>query len=136
MIRSIQMERGYAVIDRKWKRGDRVELELPMKVRLVEGNPRIADAKGKVVIMRGPLVFCLEETDNKSYFSDNSKGYLLHPGFRAEYQRDLLGGVVSIRGTTSIPAQKGGIDITAIPYFAWCNREQGQMKVWLPYKEH
>jgi DUF1680 family protein len=134
LIRSIQMERGYAVIDRKWKMGDRVELEMPMKVRLVEGNPSIADAKGKVVIMRGPLVFCLEETDNKSYFSDTNNGFQLHSGFRAEYQHELLGGVVSIRGTASLLAQKGGIDITAIPYFAWCNREQGQMKVWLPYK--
>ena len=52
----------------------------------------------------------------------------------AEYQHELLGGVVSIRGAASLLAQKGGIDITAIPYFAWCNREQGQMKVWLPYK--
>jgi hypothetical protein len=132
MIRNIQTERGYAVIGRKWKMGDKVELLLPMNVRLVKGNPRIADVTGKVVIMRGPLVYCLEETDNKSYFTNTSKKYLLHSGLTAEYQRDLLGGVVRIKGSASLLAQKDIIEITAIPYFAWCNREQGQMKVWLP----
>lgn len=133
MIRSIQMERGYAVIDRKWKSGDKVELQLPMNIRLVEGNPRIADANGKVVIMRGPLVYCIEQTDNKSYFIDTSKKYLLNSRLKAEYRGDLLGGVVGIKGTAYLPAQKGGIDIAAIPYFAWCNREQGQMKVWIQF---
>ena len=133
-IRNIQMERGYAVIDRRWNAGDKVELELPMNVRLVQGNPRITTANGKVVIMRGPLVYCLEETDNKNYFTDTGEGYLLHSGLRAEYRGDMIGGVVIIKGTASLPSKKEGIDITAIPYFAWCNREKGQMKVWLTYE--
>ena len=107
-----------------------------MNVRLIEGDHRIAATNGKVVIMRGPMVYCFEETDNKSYFTDAGNGYLLNSGLKAEYKGDLLGGVVCIKGTASFPGKKEGISITAIPYFAWCNREQGQMKVWLPYERH
>jgi DUF1680 family protein len=135
MIPHLRMEKGYSVIDRKWKKGDKVELDLPMHVRLVEGNPRIADARGKVVIMRGPLVYCLEEMDNQRYFTDFNKGYLLHSTFKEEYNDHLLGGVVSIKGFTSFPGNEEEIALSAIPYFAWCNREKGQMKVWLPYQK-
>jgi len=132
-IRKLSLKRGYAVIDRKWKQGDVVELELPMNIRLVAGNPRIEDTHGKVVLIRGPMVYCLEEADNERYFEDPGKVYLLPTGLEARYRDDLLQGVVTIHGIASLPDTGEKIDITAIPYYAWCNREQGQMKVWLPY---
>jgi DUF1680 family protein len=126
------LEKGYAVIDRKWKKGDVLKLELPMKVRLVAGNPRIEDTRNKAVIMHGPMVYCIEETDNKHYFDNGSEAYLLSAGLNAKYRDNLLDGVVCINGKAFIPSKKGEINITAIPYYAWCNREPGQMKVWLP----
>ena len=50
------------------QKGDKVEIELPMQVNVVAGNPRMEDKQGQGVIMRGPLVYCIEETDNKNYF--------------------------------------------------------------------
>ena len=134
-IRKMNMEKGYALIHRKWKKGDQVELELPMNVRVLEGNSRIEDARGKVVLMRGPMVYCLEEIDNGDYFDHAGEAYLLPGGLKAAYHEDLLNGVVSISGTASLPAEGKEIDITAIPYYAWCNRGQGQMKVWLPFEK-
>jgi len=109
-----------------------VEVELPMNVRMIAGNPRIEDAQGKVVLMRGPMVYCVEETDNERYFEDASEVHLLPAGLEEEYRDDLLDGVVTINGTASFPTRGEEIDITAIPYYAWCNRGQGHMKVWLP----
>ncbi|MBA7551855.1 Non-reducing end beta-L-arabinofuranosidase [subsurface metagenome] len=131
-IRKIHLKRGYAVIDRKWKKGDKVEVELPMNVRLVAGSPEIVDTHEKVVLMLGPIVYCVEETDNERYFDDTNEVYLLPTGLKAEYRDDLLDGVVTINGTASLLIKEEEIDVTAIPYYAWCNREQGQMKVWLP----
>ena len=134
-IRKINMNRGYALIERKWKKGDKVELKLPMNVRVLAGSSRIKDAQGKVVLMRGPMVYCLEEIDNEDYFDDPDEVYLLPDGFKAEYRENLLNGVVSISGTASLCIKEEAIDITAIPYYAWSNRGQGQMKVWLPFEK-
>ena len=131
-IRKIHLEKGYAVIKREWKKGDRVEVALPMNVRLLAGNPRIEDTHGKIVLLRGPMVYCLEEIDNEGYFDNASEVQLLRSGLKAEYQDDLLDGVVAISGSASLPSKGEEIAITAIPYYAWANREQGQMKVWLP----
>ena len=135
-IQKINMVNGYAVIKRKWKKGDRVELELPMNPRLVAGNSRIADTHGKVVIMRGPLVYCIEETDNKKYFEEGNEAMLGSVGVTSEFKTDLLNGVWVIHGKIIVPGKKQEMDITAIPYYAWCNREQGQMKVWLPFSQN
>jgi len=70
-IHKLNLERGYAVIERKCKQGDVVEMELPLNIRLVAGNPKIEDTRGKAVLIRGPMVYCLEEADNARYFVDN-----------------------------------------------------------------
>ncbi len=61
---TIQLDKGYAVIDRTWQPGDVVELRLPMPVRRVETNPAVSENRDKVAIERGPLVYCLEAIDN------------------------------------------------------------------------
>jgi hypothetical protein len=127
---------GYAVIQRKWKKGDKVELALEMNIRLVAGNSKIEDTHGKVVMMRGPLVYCVEETDNKRCFEGENDLYLLSSGLKAKYRKDLLDGVVTINGTASSTSTLEKIDITAIPYYAWSNREIGKMRVWMPFTEN
>jgi hypothetical protein len=131
-IGKIQMEKGYAVINRKWEKGDKMELELPMKVQLIVSNPKISDNKGKAVLTRGPFIYCIEETDNRNYFDRDKELFLLTNGLKAEYQSDLLEGVVRINGIASLSSGEEKINITAIPYYAWCNREKGRMKVWIP----
>jgi DUF1680 family protein len=135
-IQNIRMEKGYAVITRKWEKGDKVELVLPMHVRVVAGNPRMEDKNGKIVIMRGPLVYCIEETDNKDYFKETNGIFLNPASLKSEQKFDLLNGVWIIRGNAMVSGKKEEIDITAIPYYAWCNRDPGQMKVWLPFSKN
>ena len=135
-VHNFSQEMGYAVIQRKWKKGDKVELSLAMNIRLVAGNSKIEDTHGKVVMIRGPLVYCVEETDNNRFFEGENDLHLLPSGLKAKYRKDLLDGVVTINGTASSTSTLEKMDITAIPYYAWSNREIGKMKVWMPFSEN
>ena len=131
-IRTLNMVNGYAVIDRKWKSGDLIEIDLPMSVRTVKGDPRIEDTQGKRVIMRGPMVYCIEEADNQKYFDETSTALIILDSLSSEYEENLLGGVVTISGKASLDSGEESFDFKAIPYYAWNNRGQNKMKVWLP----
>jgi len=125
---------GYSVIKRQWNKGDRVELELPMNIKLVVGNPRIKDTQGKVTLMRGPIVYCIEEADNEPYFASQKDIHLLPETLAATRRDDLLNGVFTINGTATVSGDGQEIAITAIPYYAWNNRGPGHMQVWIPAK--
>jgi len=106
-----EFSKGYAVIDRSWEKGDVVELILPMEVKYVTGNPKIEDTHGKVVLTRGPWVYCLEEADNTAYFDENNQSLLLPEGFKAEFHKNLMGGVVTLNGRASLHTAEDEIDI-------------------------
>jgi DUF1680 family protein len=137
------MERGYLVIEREWRKGDEVKLDLPMPVRRVAANPMVKADAGLVALQRGPLVYCLEACDQSEPLS-----LLRLPAageLKAEKAPDLLGGMVVIKGPAqavsagdwkgklyqSAPTTKL-VSLTAIPYYAWDNRAAGEMQVWLP----
>jgi DUF1680 family protein len=126
--------RGYSVIERRWRKGDMVELELPMRVQVVTGNPRIEDTRGKGALMRGPIVYCIEEADNVPYFEKDATAELIPESLTPQERADLLDGVVVISGKAAFPDNSDQIAITAIPYYAWNNRGAGKMRVWLPVK--
>lgn len=121
------LQKGYYVVNRKWKSGDIIVLQLDMPVEMVAADPRVKEDAGKRAIQRGPLVYCMEETDNPQVF-DQMK---LSPAtqFEEAYKSDLLDGVVGIHATTG----KGSFSL--IPYYSWDNRAAGKMAVWLPYEE-
>jgi hypothetical protein len=134
------MRNGYAVIDRVWNKNDVINLVLPMEVRKVVASDKVTEDIGKVAIERGPLVYCFEHADNNGnamniILPDNA---LMTPKFRP----DLLGGVMTIQCDASVvrPSADGSSvetvkhQITAIPYFSWANRGEGEMQVWLPRK--
>ncbi|HUT35258.1 MAG TPA: beta-L-arabinofuranosidase domain-containing protein [Planctomycetota bacterium] len=134
-------DKGFVAIRRTWKAGDVVELELPMPIRQVAAAPEVADDVGRLAIQRGPIVYCLEGCDHSTSVSQIAiqKGAKLE----AKSEPDLLGGVVVIKGQGqrqgfelkddgSIAQASGTVDITAVPYFAWDNREPGEMVVWVP----
>jgi DUF1680 family protein len=123
---SLPVEKGYAVLHRKWKSGDRIELTLDMPVEVVAADPHVKEDIGKRAIQRGPLVYCVEAEDNK----DDFEKIALSPDakFSVVFTPDLLNGVVSIK------ASSGNKDITFIPYYSWDNRDAGEMKVWIDYK--
>jgi uncharacterized protein len=133
-----KMEKGYAVLRRKWRSNDLIELILPMSNRRVVAHGRVKEDAGKVALERGPIVFCAEGVDNGGRALD----LILPDEAKLEhwYRSDLLGGVAIIT------AKALGVDFDAkgraleprpqpfmaVPYFAWANRGPNEMRVWLP----
>ncbi|MBP5340346.1 MAG: glycoside hydrolase family 127 protein [Prevotella sp.] len=123
----------YVTISRTWKKGDVVELNLPMEVRRIEANDNAEDLRGKVALERGPVVFCLEGNDQKDNTVFNK--YLLpSASINAHFEKDLLGGVVVLDGQAKELQQDGevkDVSFRAIPYSTWNNRGRHQMEVWV-----
>ncbi len=140
VVTDYALEKGYAVLRRPWKKGDVVELTLPMDVRQVVANPKLKIDAGKVALLRGPLVYCAEFPDNAGHTAN-----LILPAtsrYTATYQKDLLGGVVTLQ-TTAVAVKVDSVantvtsvqqPFTAIPFFARCNRGEGEMRIWFPQK--
>jgi DUF1680 family protein len=137
---AISIENGYVVINKEWKKGDVVELAYPMEPRRVVAKPEVKEDINRVAFERGPLVYCLEHPDNggkafNAFVPDNAI-------LKSEFVPDLLGGIQVIKAEAPVvTASADGMQInteiktiTAIPYFLWNNRGQGQMQVWLPRK--
>jgi len=120
---------GYVHLTRSWKIRDEVTLDLPMPVRRVHAHEKVEANKGKIALMRGPLVYCLEGADNKDV--DLFKSSLPQSDkMCAKHDAKFLGGVTVIRAA-GFDEKKTPVILTAIPYFAWANREKGPMTVWI-----
>jgi len=117
---------GYLVIDRVWSKGDVVDVSFDMPVRIVEADPRVKADAGKRAVMRGPIVYCLEQVDN----ADIEEAVLTSETvFDSRFESGLLGGVQTVE------ARDGDKVLKFIPYYAWDNRDAGAMKVWVDYIE-
>jgi hypothetical protein len=133
------IQNGYAEINKKWKKEDKVEVHFPMPVRTVTSYEGIMENIGKIAFQRGPVIFCAE-------WPDNNTGNLLNfvvnknKALTTEFIPALLNGVQVIKtsGSQTKKTIKGKIEllpeesITLIPYAFWNNRGPGQMMVWLP----
>ena len=124
---------SYISIDRKWKKGDVIELDMPMDVRRIEANDNIVDDRGKVALERGPVVYCMEACDqsDKTVFN---KYILDSTPIDAHFEKELLGGVMVLEGAAKMLERSGEVSDTrfrAIPYSLWNNRGQQQMEVWI-----
>ncbi|HOV68790.1 MAG TPA: glycoside hydrolase family 127 protein [Clostridia bacterium] len=134
---------GYAVIKRSWKEGDKVTLKLPMQVKKIQANPKIRSDAGKVAVQRGPVVYCLEQCDNGKELWNIVLAK--NANFKPKYEEDLLDGVVAITADAIREVDKGWdclysdlprtkrvkTTVKFIPYYAWSNREPGEMMVWV-----
>jgi DUF1680 family protein len=109
-----KIENGYAVIDRTWKRGDRIELELPMKIERIRAIDKVEADRGKVALRYGPLIYNIEKVD----VGDIGKVLPPNAPLTTEWRGDLLGGVMVIKGTFD-----DGSPMIAIPNYARMNRE-------------
>jgi DUF1680 family protein len=134
-----EIENGYAEIERRWKKGDRIEIEFPMPVRRVTADERIRDDAGKMAVQRGPVIYCAEWPDN---IDVNVRSLVIdkETPLTAEFVPTLLGGteVIKTKGFRTKRTLDGKIEslpegpVTLIPYALWNNRGPGQMIVWLP----
>lgn len=131
------LEQGYFTIERKWKKGDRVELQLDMEVRTVKANGKVEADRGRIAVERGPIVYCAEWPDN----SFNVLSLLMnqHPQFEVVERPDLLYGLNQIKTPVQTLEydEQGRLvvkdqELTLIPYYAWAHRGPGNMAVWLP----
>jgi DUF1680 family protein len=138
---ALNLDKGYVKLSRLWKRGDVIELTLPMPVRRVVANEQVEADRGRVALERGPLVYCAEWPDSPTHhvrnlmLADDAK-------LTAEFRPDLLNGVAVIKGRAfgfaynkQGQASKSEQDFVAIPYYAWANRGPGEMIVWIPNRE-
>ena len=124
----LELDAGYATISRCWTGTTRIELKLPLTIQRAIANDAVAELRGKVALERGPLVYALESADNDSpaldlALPDSSQ-------LQAEHQPKLLGGLTTIRGQ-ALEKDGGAVEFSAIPYYAWGHRGEGQMTVWL-----
>ncbi|HEY8934068.1 MAG TPA: beta-L-arabinofuranosidase domain-containing protein [Cyclobacteriaceae bacterium] len=128
------IKNGYINIARKWNKGDKVQLALPMEVRKVKANDNVKDDQGLVSLEYGPLVYCVEGVDNPEV---NSLVISDKAVLKSEKENGFLGGVNTITGQVS--AIENGVtkkaELKAIPYYAWANRGVTNMKVWVKRAE-
>lgn len=135
----------FATVNRIWKKGDVITLNLPMEIKLIEGHPRIEEVRNQVAIKRGPIVYCVETPDLPAntnildvYFSGNA-------ALTANHRPDFLGGVTTIDGELLLrkdnkPGMYRSVEkpdwesykTQFVPYFSWSNRGQAEMTVFVP----
>lgn len=139
----------YAPLQRRWQAGDTVRLDLPMRVRLLEGHPRVEATRNHVAVHRGPLLYCLESPDLPAGVSLSEIYLPRDVRFQPVERPDLLGGVTVLEGEAHrVPAgnwegqlyreltpasgRPETVRVTLIPYYAWANRGVSEMSAWLP----
>jgi DUF1680 family protein len=145
-----EMKAGYVVVERTWRAGDVVLLELNMMPQLIQPNPRIDAVRGCLAIQRGPLVYCLESHDQMGQVNLLDVAIDPHGPMQTHWRSDLLGGVMTIEVSgyrldskswgdhlylplsQEAEVENKQIELAAIPYFAWGNRGLASMRVWIP----
>jgi DUF1680 family protein len=132
---------GYARIERDWSTGDHIDLDLPLEARALWANPEVRQDAGRKALMRGPLVYCVETTDNGAGLNGIELGDL---GTSTESTIAELNGAVALDLVVMRDAADWGSDLyrtappqakpaTArfVPYHLWDNRTPGEMLVWI-----
>jgi hypothetical protein len=139
----------YFEIRRKWTKGDRIELVFPMSVQLLEAHPLVEEAHNQTAVRRGPIVYCLESVDlpENVLIMDVAVSPMAH--FQDRFIRELLGGVTILETKAYVyagddwkkalyrrisPQEPTAVDIRLIPYYAWGNRGDCEMTVWIPVR--
>ncbi len=135
-------KKGYVYLGRKWNAGDVVELQFPMEVRRVYANPLVREDAGCVALMRGPVVYCFEGADNEGPLQSLRISRELKAESHMCEEGILKGNVlIDVDGCricggeelySEKPPVREKVRIRAIPYYAWANRGENQMRVWMP----
>ena len=135
----------FTPIDRQWSSGDEVSLRLPMEVSRLEGNARIEEVRNQVALKRGPVVYCVESPVLPAGTSILDVYLPFRSEWEAHYERDFLGGLTTLSGDVLLrkDARTGmyhalrepkweSVKVKFVPYYAWSNRGDSEMSVWIP----
>jgi len=136
------IENGYAILNRKWKKNDMIEVRLPMEVKKVVANNNVKSDVGRVALQRGPIMYCAEWVDNNGKAANIVMP--VNTQLQASFNPDLLNGIEVLKATVpAVVIEDNGEAIKtqnqnfmAIPYYAWANRGKGEMMMWFPEKVH
>lgn len=139
------MENGYVIAGRQWKAGDKIELELNMPATLLESNPLVEETKNQVTVKRGPIVYCLESADLPQ---QNVFNVLIPSSIKLQpvpmkidncNVMALTGDAMVLQNSNwkntlykEVNTKTTPVKIKLIPYYAWANRGQTDMTVWMP----
>lgn len=135
----------YATVNRTWKKGDVVSINMPMRARIVEANPLVEENRGQVAVQRGPIVYCLESNDLGGLSIDDiaipldAKFTPVDMTIDGSHIKALEGEVIN-RGEASwkgtlyreVTDNRKTVKVRLIPYYAWGNRGKSEMTVWMP----
>ena len=145
---SASLNKGFATIERTWSEGDVVDLNLPMPVRYSKAIDQVEANRDRIAITRGPLVYCAEQADNPAASRTDERAdivqrfFIPEPADPAEIETDVVDeGLLKDVVRVSVPAMEVTDDsvtpstLKLIPYYAWNNRGEESMIVWLPRKE-
>lgn len=135
------VEKGYAVIDRKWAKGDKVAVDFPMPIQKVLAKENVKSDTDRFALQKGPIVYCLEGFDQ----ADKSVQSIVvdkNAAVTESYKADKLNGILELstvglsssRIENSQELQQTKSVVNAIPYYAWNNRGSNEMEVWIPYE--
>jgi DUF1680 family protein len=140
---------SYCDLRRRWSPGDTVELDLPMPVVLMESNPLVEENRNHVAVMRGPLVYCLEDKDLPEGVALENVRLARDAQWTVRHDANLLHGLTVLETKARVVSQAKDanalyrqlpeikaepISLRLIPYYAWCNRGRSEMSVWLPVR--
>lgn len=132
-----ELQQGYFCIDRKWKKGDKVEVHFDMEPRTVKAHAKVEADRGRVAVERGPIVYCAEWPDNN--FDVLSVLINQNPKFDVITKPELLEGITElVTDGQVLKFDNDGrlvsedVKLTLIPYYAWAHRGRGNMEVWFP----
>lgn len=148
---SISAEAGtYARLNRKWKKGDVIELNLPMPARLMEANPLVEETRNQVAVMKGPIIYCIESPDIEDA---RIFDVVIPSGIQFKPVKEEIAGaqITFLQGEALLQSSKDWnkdlyqtinsknnlqkISIRLIPYFSWGNRGKSEMSVWMPVRK-
>lgn len=138
---------GYAEINRDWKTGDKIELNLPMPVTMMEANPLVEETRNQVAVKRGPVVYCLESAD----LANGQKVFNIALSSKNQLQPEMIkidnSDIMSLVGKADVrdeanwknklykeisAPKQNAVDVRLIPYYAWGNRGHVDMETWIP----
>lgn len=138
---------SYLQLNENWKKGDKIQLKLPMPVERMQANPLVEEAKNQVAIKRGPLVYCLETEEDNSCYSINNILLDIDSDFTPEEESIDNRNILALKAKAFCRNENWenalykpmdfdageNFDVKLIPYYAWGNRGYNEMSVWLPY---
>jgi hypothetical protein len=132
----LKLDKGFVAIDRTWKAGDRVQLTLPMPVRINECHPAVKANQNRIALTRGPFVLCAEGVDNggatqRFFFAEDPEV----TDARVSTKTIDAGSFLQVRmGAQAVTADRSVVNspLVLTPYYAWNNRGVSSMNVWFP----